>query len=375
MLKRLYVDNFKCLDDFEIAFDGHALLMGANGSGKSTVVEVLERLRRFLVGGEKAGDCFPPSTRTRWRDEARQTFKLEIEWQGSVLSWDVSLVHADDETAPVSVASERVVWNGVVVLRRDDPRTAALQSDLKTAAATVLIPEELSAMPLVSRSSPESAFPWLVGQAVDSVIPLRLEPSGMSSRAGRPARMLDWRATNLAAWFLHLSETSSDQLARITARAREVLPALHQFRFRAEGDTQRLLTDWRTLPAGQEEAIRTFAFDELSDGQRVVILLSAVVDGLPPLFPATLVLDEPDNFIALNELQPLMLAMTDRPNVQLIVVSHHPELIDLFAKHHGYYFWREDGLGKVRWKRWRAPEDSMLTASELVARGDLDGGA
>jgi AAA15 family ATPase/GTPase len=41
MLKRLYIDNYKCLVNFEFATERSRLILGANGTGKSTVFESL----------------------------------------------------------------------------------------------------------------------------------------------------------------------------------------------------------------------------------------------------------------------------------------------------------------------------------------------
>lgn len=44
MLQRLYVHNFRCLENFELNLKemSSALLIGKNGSGKSTLSRVLE---------------------------------------------------------------------------------------------------------------------------------------------------------------------------------------------------------------------------------------------------------------------------------------------------------------------------------------------
>jgi len=65
MLKRLYVDNFRCLVNFEMKFDRLGLFMGENGAGKSTVFEVLRRLRSFLLGYENVEGSFPAEALTR----------------------------------------------------------------------------------------------------------------------------------------------------------------------------------------------------------------------------------------------------------------------------------------------------------------------
>jgi predicted ATPase len=38
MLKRIYVDNFRCLVNFELKLDRVNLLLGRNGTGKTTVL-------------------------------------------------------------------------------------------------------------------------------------------------------------------------------------------------------------------------------------------------------------------------------------------------------------------------------------------------
>jgi len=70
MLKRLYVHNYKCLVNFEINFDRDiSLFLGTNGSGKSTVFEVLTKLRRVIVDEEKVENVFRRSDTPRWLKE------------------------------------------------------------------------------------------------------------------------------------------------------------------------------------------------------------------------------------------------------------------------------------------------------------------
>lgn len=47
MIKRLYVHNFRCLENFELPISGlsSVLLVGGNGSGKSTIGRALEVLQ------------------------------------------------------------------------------------------------------------------------------------------------------------------------------------------------------------------------------------------------------------------------------------------------------------------------------------------
>ena len=49
MIKTLYIDNFKALNDFTIQFDYLNVLFGRNGSGKSTVLQALDFIKNFAI--------------------------------------------------------------------------------------------------------------------------------------------------------------------------------------------------------------------------------------------------------------------------------------------------------------------------------------
>ena len=111
-------------------------------------------------------------------------------------------------------------------------------------------------------------------------------------------------------------------------------------------------------------------FHELSEGQRALVALYVLLHcavGEDRL----LLIDEPDNFIALAEIQPWLLKLLDRvdeTNGQVMLVSHHPELLDQLAAQGGVLFERTGG-GETRVRPFEPPEDSGLKASEIIARG------
>ena len=73
MLTRLYADNFRCLVNFELLLDETNVLLGANGSGKTSVLDVLGRMQEFIVRGARVGKAFPARdlSLTQARDEQR----------------------------------------------------------------------------------------------------------------------------------------------------------------------------------------------------------------------------------------------------------------------------------------------------------------
>lgn len=45
-MKRLYIENFKCMESENINFENLTILAGENGAGKSTVIQVLSILKQ-----------------------------------------------------------------------------------------------------------------------------------------------------------------------------------------------------------------------------------------------------------------------------------------------------------------------------------------
>ena len=114
---------------------------------------------------------------------------------------------------------------------------------------------------------------------------------------------------------------------------------------------------------------RLFDFSELSDGQRVLLALYTLlaVGGKPGM---TMCLDEPDNFLALREIQPWLAALleaNENGGAQILMISHHPEAVDYLVADHGVWMSR-DANGPCRAAKFAPAAEAML-ASELIARG------
>ncbi|MEQ9370026.1 MAG: AAA family ATPase [Coleofasciculus chthonoplastes F3-SA18-01] len=57
MLTRIYIDDFRCLVNFEVKLENNiSLFLGGNGSGKTTVFNVLEKLQKFIIGNTKISE-------------------------------------------------------------------------------------------------------------------------------------------------------------------------------------------------------------------------------------------------------------------------------------------------------------------------------
>ena len=86
----------------------------------------------------------------------------------------------------------------------------------------------------------------------------------------------------------------------------------------------------------------------------------------------TLFLDEPDNYVALPEIQPWLMelaAACGEKVPQAVVCSHHPELIDYLGGDNGLLL-RREASGVVTTHKPEVKElEGGLKLSELIARG------
>jgi len=119
---------------------------------------------------------------------------------------------------------------------------------------------------------------------------------------------------------------------------------------------------------GQRYELR---LDEISDGQRALVALYSLVR-LAAGQGYTLFLDEPENYLALAEIQPWLIELVNASGgevPQAVLCSHHPELIDYLGVDHGLVLRRESSGVTVVRPASELATDGGLRLSDIIARG------
>ena len=80
MIRRFYVHNFRCLENFELPIAGRpsVLLIGKNGAGKSTIGRALKILQKIADGTSRIDEVLKPKDFARGRADAPMRFELEV---------------------------------------------------------------------------------------------------------------------------------------------------------------------------------------------------------------------------------------------------------------------------------------------------------
>ncbi len=366
MLKRLYVDNYKCLVNFEVNLTELTLLLGPNGVGKTAVLDVVFALRQLLSGVAKITDAeiFPTRTLTRWQSRPVQLVELEAELDGASMTYRLEIEHEHDSRG-AHVQLERLAipsgplfefQNGEVQLYGDDHSEGPSFRSDRTESALARVAETRDNKQLVRFLT-----------FMRKILICGLYPHGFSAESASEDVLLQRDGHNFAAWYRHVSQEYADLIPDYITALREVLEGFTGIRLEQVGQEARALMT--VFKVGKERF--ELRFDELSDGQRALIALYGLLY-ITRGQGYTLFLDEPDNYVALPEIQPWLMALADACGdtvPQAVICSHHPELIDYLGGEHGLLFTREvTGVVKVRPLDTSAVEGG-LKLSELVARG------
>jgi predicted ATPase len=194
------------------------------------------------------------------------------------------------------------------------------------------------------------------------------DPLRMSSESRQEESTLSRFMENYASWYRYVSQEHQGAMVNLFTELKQVLSGFHSFSMREAGEA-RVLKVLMELPGGEGRPL-VYDFRELSDGQRVLIALYTLLFGLGDQ-GVSLFLDEPDNYVALREIQPWLTALTDaagRGIEQVALISHHSEIIDYLALESGRWFER-DGETPARVSDHPKAEVNALKVSEVIARG------
>lgn len=381
MIKRLFVDNYKCLVNFELPLQELSLLLGPSGVGKTSVLDIMYALRQLLSGEAKVTDrnVFPTRTLTRWQRRNLQVFEIDVLLRSETYTYRLEVEH-EKEKRTARIRSETLEVDGTrlfqfvlnhVQLFRDDPdhgisKGPSYTADWKESALARVFP------------GPTNKRLTRFLDHVHRILVCSIHPPGLLTDSTEESSMLHRDGRNFADWYRHTHQERPDLTDALTKDLIDVLGAgFHGIRLEQVGHDARSFT---IVFSDQEDASPRDGYklrlDEISDGQRALIVLYAMIT-LVRDQGYSLFIDEPENYVALREIQPWLMCLNDATGEtfpQAVVSSHHPELIDYLGYEHGIMLQRETSgvitTGRPPATPGAGKEETVgLKLSELVARG------
>ena len=366
MIKRIYIDNYKSLVNFDLKLQELTLLLGPNGVGKTSVLDVMFALRRLLCGAAKVTDrdAFPTRTLTRWQKRDKQVFELDMVLDSDELRYRVEIEH-ERATRKARISLERLDANGsplfvfemgeVHLFRDNHSQGPSHSADWSESA--------LARVPPGHDNTRLTRFLDFMRK----VIVCGLYPASFKTESSTEDTMLERDASNFAAWYRHVLLERQELVPEFTKSLQEVIDGFRGIRMEKVGlDTRALIVMFDQFKERYE-----LRLDEISDGQRALIALYSLVR-LAAGQGYSLFLDEPDNYIALAEIQPWLVELSDACGEEIpqaVLCSHHPELIDYLGCDRGLVLKRESSGVTIVQPLGEMAIEGGLKLSEVIARG------
>ncbi|MEM7592981.1 MAG: ATP-binding protein [Cyanobacteria bacterium P01_A01_bin.83] len=365
MLKRIYVNNFRCLVNFELNFDHLNLILGYNGSGKSTLFDVIRKLQQFIINDFKVEEVFKYSDLTRWQKSDIQSFELEFILDNKVYKYCLDVryetsIHPLINRESLNVDNENLFEVETIKDKEDN----SFYNEFRV--ISVFHEKKLSQK--ISSSKSVFSFSRMIGhsslfiQGLSNIFIAHINPFDMNSESRTEDNLPLKDLSNFSAWYSHLSQSEQGKIIKLTLELQKVLTGFDSFQNKRIGEA-RLLSALFTSPSKT-----SYKFNELSEGQKVLIALYTLLYCTPDE-NCTLMIDEPENFLALPEIQPWLSKLIDRcteDNVQAILISHHPSLINSLATNYGYWFERKDNQPVRVQKIVDEGEEGGLSIAKLI---------
>lgn len=333
MFQRIYIHNYKCLQDFEwnLNDEKSLLLLGKNGTGKSSILSVLELLRDLALG--------------------KDIFEIDLpshqEYEDVVLKFDVSI--KDKIYKYEIVISENNDLYEKLIIDNQQIFERYSVDELSFHGKNFLVNVDQSVLYLLSTKSDDifGLVDWIC-----KMILIAPNPSIMYNNLeyidSKKRHLLKRKAENLTMWLYWLHENTSIS-NHINSIFNKIVPDFQSFEFLEFRNLRHLSFIFK-----ENEQKIMIPFDDLSDGERIIFLFSIILALMShdeePIF---VFWDEPENYISLALLQSLIQFMRSKAEFsqqshQVFFSSHNSEVINAFSSSHIYYLYRDTHITPTR---------------------------
>ena len=367
MIERLYIHNFRCLENFELITKElpTALLLGENGTGKSSVRLALTTLQRIGRGLNRVGKLFWPEDFSRGRSDVPIRIEVDAVISGRTYNYSLAL-ELPAKFKELRVSEERLTADSQPIFSRSQAQVT-VHGNSDSGEAKFMVDWHLVALPVIQvRSEPDdlSIFKrWLAQMIILSPI-----PELMSGDSADSTLEPEIDSSNFGEWFSGLLGSFPAAYSQIEKYLREVMPDFGDIQQLAIGPNIKRMT----VSFQQGDAAMRIPFNRLSDGEKCFLLGAVVLAANKAYGPLFCFWDEPDNYLSLSEVGHFVVELrrTFSTGGQFLMTSHNPEAIRKFADENTLVLYRNSHIEPTLVRRL----DDLAVQGDLVEaliRGDV----
>jgi energy-coupling factor transporter ATP-binding protein EcfA2 len=364
------------LENFELPISGQssALLIGKNGSGKTTVGRALAILQTIARGMNRVGDLVKPKDFSRGRTGAPMRIEIEVELVtadilgGQAQTYGYGIAFEFPEGfKELRVFEEKLTVDGKPVYTRERAQVHLARSGQEK-EAKFLIDWHLVALPIVQQQSEKDPL-FVFRQWLARMLILRPMPSLIRGDSDKETLEPNFRVTDFGSWFAGLLAYAPSAYGKMSQYLKQVMPDLKDIKNPVVGaDSRSLLVQF-----SNDQGSVNIPFEDLSDGEKCFMICAVVLAANDAYGPLLCFWDEPDSFLDLSEVGHFVLALRTafQSGGQFIATSHDPEAIRRFSEENTLYLYRKSHLEPTIVR----PLNELQVSGDLVdalVRGDVE---
>lgn len=377
MLQRLYVHNFRCLENFELNLKDlpSSLLIGKNGTGKSTIASALEVLQSIGRGINRVSQLIKVKDFNNGRSVIPIRFEIEVLLKEQLYKYVLALELSTENFKEIRIFEEHLLVAGNPIYSREaaqvklygnniQPQTLQdnqfsnqfpLASQLM--ASQFQVDWHLVALTLIQVQSETDPL-YIFKNWLSRMIILAPIPSLMTGESSGETLEPERNGTNFGEWFSGLLRRYPAAYTQVDRYLREVMPDIQDIQNEPIGK------DAKSMIVQFEANNQTLSLDfkDLSDGEKC-FFLCAVVLAANKYYSPFCFWDEPDNYLSLSEVGHFIttLRRSFKNSGQILVTSHNEEAIRKFSNENTFILARKSHL-----------EPTLIRMlSEIPINGDL----
>jgi predicted ATPase len=368
VIRRFYVHNFRCLENFELPVQElpSVLLIGKSGSGKSTIGLALQILQKIGRGTNRVADLVNPKDLAQKGADVPVRFEIEVDLHAKVYRYEIAFEHPSG-FKELRVLEEKLVIDGQSFYSRQTAEVH-LTKEGQSREVDFRIDWHLVALPLIQERSIYDPL-FVFKQWLARMLILQPVPSSITGDSQEETLQPNLHVTNFGDWFSGVLADAPSSYTSIDRFIKQVMPDLADIKNPPSGkDSRSLMVQFSSggpsLP---------LPFQDLSDGEKCFMICAVVLAANEAFGPLLCFWDEPENYLHISEVGDFVRALRRAFEFkgQLIATSHNSEAIQGFSNENTLVLSRKSHLEPTNVR----PLAEIPIHGDLVAafaRGDLE---
>ncbi|NWH05341.1 AAA family ATPase [Desulfobacter latus] len=360
MLQKLYINNFRCLENFELKINtASTLLIGKNGTGKSTVASAFQIFQNIGRGINRLGNLIKKKDFSHGRIDLPMRLEIEVFLSQDLYSYILAIELPENFREP-RILEEELKVNDRSIFSRNIAQVNLLDNTTNH-QSNFMVDWHLVALPVIQKQSEQDPL-YIFENWLAHMIILAPIPSIMAGESENQTLMPERDTKNFGEWFTGILSMYPAAYMLIDTYLKKRMPDLLDFQNEQTGKNHKSMN----VRFKEKSAKMTIPFNDLSDGEKCFFLSAVVLAANESYGPLFCFWDEPDNYLSLSEVGHFLIALRKsfEKGGQLFATSHNSEAIQKFSEKNTLLFYRKSHFEPTRVKLVDelSVKDDLLTA-------------